>query len=267
MKKAILIAIDGCRADAINSEVTPNLVGLMQRGSFTLEAQTVSPSLTLPVHLSLLTSLSPKVHRVVNNEPKPFVKSHWSIFDFTHQRGLTSGMFYNWGPLRLMAEPESLDASCFLNNMDSPSGDWEVVKAGMQFITQKKPDFCSLYLGCLGERGQQYGFDSREYFEQLSLTDQAIGKLIDRLGKRKLLDQYNFVITGDNIWIALGPDFEERYQISTRISLLDCLPTLARLLNLRHSEQWEGRVLGEILKVKSPNYYTAAGSRKQQPAA
>lgn len=55
----LIISIDGLRPDAIFQAPMPNLIALMQTSAYTLNAQTIFPSLTLPSHTSMLTGLCP----------------------------------------------------------------------------------------------------------------------------------------------------------------------------------------------------------------
>ena len=69
--RVLILSIDGFRPDAI--ELTPmrNLQALMQEGAYSLVAQTIFPSSTLPSHASMLTGLCPNKHGVIWNDYIP----------------------------------------------------------------------------------------------------------------------------------------------------------------------------------------------------
>ncbi len=67
-KRVILFLLDGCRPDAITAASAPVICGLMARGAWTLKAQTIMPSITLPCHTSLFYSLLPARHGVLSND-------------------------------------------------------------------------------------------------------------------------------------------------------------------------------------------------------
>src|SRR6267378_3240742 len=51
----IVISVDGLRADAIHKFHAPTIERLMREGRYSLTAQTINTSLTLPAHTSMLT--------------------------------------------------------------------------------------------------------------------------------------------------------------------------------------------------------------------
>lgn len=53
MKKVILILADGLRPDALEACGHPYGKKILEKGSYSLEAETVYPSVTLPCHMSL----------------------------------------------------------------------------------------------------------------------------------------------------------------------------------------------------------------------
>lgn len=51
--KVILVSIDGMRPDGVINCKNPFVEQLMKMGSYTLDARTVSPSVTFPCHMSM----------------------------------------------------------------------------------------------------------------------------------------------------------------------------------------------------------------------
>jgi arylsulfatase A-like enzyme len=47
-------------------------------------------------------------------------------------------------------------------------------------------------------------------------------------------------------WLAAGPSIRAGHVIQTPVSLLDTAPTIAHMLGLKASPQWEGRCVDEI---------------------
>ena len=60
MNKVILISIDGMRPDGMQKCENPYLDELVKKSSYTFNAQTVYPSITLPCHLSMFHSIPPE---------------------------------------------------------------------------------------------------------------------------------------------------------------------------------------------------------------
>jgi predicted AlkP superfamily pyrophosphatase or phosphodiesterase len=71
LNKTILVIIDGCRSDGLEQAKTPNIDYMIENGTHTLNARTVTPSITLPAHFSIFTSLPPIAHNVLTNTGSP----------------------------------------------------------------------------------------------------------------------------------------------------------------------------------------------------
>ncbi len=66
-KKVILISIDGMRPDGLQQCGNPYLDELKKIASYTFNAKTVFPSITLPCHLLMFHSVPPERHGNFNN--------------------------------------------------------------------------------------------------------------------------------------------------------------------------------------------------------
>src|SRR5262245_49770519 len=60
--RVLLVSIDGLRPDALWAAPARNLLGLACRGAHAWEARTVTPSMTVPGHASMITGLTPASH-------------------------------------------------------------------------------------------------------------------------------------------------------------------------------------------------------------
>ena len=92
----VIIMVDGLRPDALKQAKTPALEGLIKRGSSTMKAQTVTPSLTLPAFASMLTGLPVEQHGVDWNEyeaPRGFLKSP-TVFEIATFNGSKWGAVF-----------------------------------------------------------------------------------------------------------------------------------------------------------------------------
>ena len=62
MEKVILVSIDGMRPDGLKACKNEYLDELVKTASYTFDAKTVYPSITLPCHLSMFHSVPPERH-------------------------------------------------------------------------------------------------------------------------------------------------------------------------------------------------------------
>ncbi|MCU0587050.1 MAG: alkaline phosphatase family protein [Syntrophobacteraceae bacterium] len=263
---AILIVIDGCRADVLSHTAVPNMDILIGFGVSTFSARTVMPSTTLPVHFSIFTSLPPEHHGITENlrRPVPFPGT-MTITEMVKAAGGTTCMFCNWEPLRDLAPAGALDHLHFAANLHSPCGDLDIAAAASAHITAFLPDFAFVYLGSTDVAGHDHGFMSREYLRAIQKADRALGLILNRLEGHGLSDRYNLILMSDHggidqshhepvpevltvPWIAYGPDIRHGIAIASPVSVLDTAPTLAKLLHLREHESWRGRIVEEILR-------------------
>ena len=98
----------------------PVLQSLMQTGAYSLSAQTINPSTTLPSHASMLSGLCPSAHGVTwdTYEPENGYAAGEDLFDLAHAAGLRTVMVVGKEKLRQVTEPSSLDVFQWVNDPD-----------------------------------------------------------------------------------------------------------------------------------------------------
>lgn len=266
MNKTLLILIDGCRTDVLANVDTPAIESLMATGAWTLNARTVSPSITLPVHFSIFTSMPPSNHGIfANSSGLPPSESATGFFQWVKMMGGTTAMYYNWEFLRQLSPPGYLDSSIYLNTALTSDGDMRIAKAASDNIISLEPDFAFVYLGVLDETGHAHGYESQLYIDSLRSADQAVGYLLDELSDAGLINQYNILLQSDHggfghshndpvpevmtiPWIMNGPDICSKEISETDITVLDTVPTLARCMGLPRHHLWQGKAIESIIR-------------------
>src|SRR5437867_6957073 len=86
----VVISIDGLRPDAIEKYNAVNIRRLMREGRYSLTAQTIPLSLTLPSHTSMLTGVGHDQHHVTWSSDKTKEKGYVSVptvFGLVHAYG------------------------------------------------------------------------------------------------------------------------------------------------------------------------------------
>ena len=274
MSKVILLHIDGCRVDTLRAAKTPNISKLMSSGAWTLKAQTVTPSVTLPVHFSIFASMNSIGHCVLTNGARPNVpRSIMGIIEWAKSHEKRTAMYYNWEFLRELSPPGSLDSSFFLNSLMEDDGDMQVAEFAAEDIIKNSPDFAFVYLGCPDEVGHDRGFESDEYVISLEKADKAIGYLLNSLKENNRQQEYTILLESDhggadhehtkNIpevmtvpWVINGPLIRageitlEQPKQNELISVVDTIPTLAHCLGIPSHPSWKGRIVTEAFITK-----------------
>ena len=154
MNKVILILVDGMRPDGFLSCGNPYIHEMMHRWFYTLNGQTVMPSVTLPCHMSLFHSVPPVRHGITTNVYVPMVRPLNGLFEQISNMGATASMFYS---------------SEFIHIRSCDHTDVLLTDHALAHIKEHKPDFLFLYLGETDEKGgHDSGWMSRDYLQLIS---------------------------------------------------------------------------------------------------
>jgi len=258
----ILVSIDGMRPDGLVQADTPTLDGLMARGSVSLTARTVMPSVTLPCHTSMLRGVDTPRHGITTNTFQPLARPVPSLIDVARAAGKRIGFFYNWEPLRDLYEAGNMDVAYFWGDPHQPEGDWHVVRAAAEHVAEPGFDFLFVYLGHTDECGHKHGWMTAPYLAAVANADRCVGHLLDacaRAGKDPVV-----LVQSDHgghgrshgtdspedmtiPWILAGPGVRTGHTLTTLVRIYDTCPTLAELLGLQPAPQWDGHIIEEAL--------------------
>jgi predicted AlkP superfamily pyrophosphatase or phosphodiesterase len=258
-RKIVLILVDGMRPDGLTQADTPTLKKLMAGGAYTLGAQSVLPSWTLPCITSLILGVEPLTHGTLTNN---FGSNSWEVpglIDLLHNAGYKTASFTNWEQLRDLSRPGALDMSVCINTAEShslPTGesDRTLISISCMALRQQPLDFVFLYLGSVDTAGHMYGWMSPEYIQAIENADLCVRHFLAELPEDTAV-----FITADHggIGKSHGSDSQEeltipflifagdvpRGEISTPVSILDIAPTIAACAGISPPPQWEGKAL------------------------
>ena len=251
--RVLILSIDGFRPEAI--ELTPmrNLQTLMQESAYSLTAQTIFPSSTLPAHSSMLTGLCPDKHGVDWNDYRPDrgYANGKDIFDLAHAAGLRTVMVVGKEKLRQVTEPESTDVFEFINDRDV------VIAARVAELIPQGFDLMFVHFPTPDWMGHEYGWLSPEQYSVLFRADEAIQTILNALGDADLRKDTLIIITADHgghdtthgssrledmtiPWIIAGPGVGH-IVLSTDVNTTDTTATVAWALGLPLQPEWDGR--------------------------
>lgn len=256
----ILISIDGMRPDAMQQADTPTMDRMMAQGSSTLQARTVMPSVTLPCHTSMLRGVDTPRHGITSNTFQPLARPVPSVIDVAHAAGKRTGFFYNWGELRDLCEPGSLDIAYFCQDAHRPEGDWRVARAAANALLEQPFDFLFLYLGYTDECGHKHDWMSAPYIEAIANADRCITHVLNACRESNQLP--TVLLLSDHgghgrshgtdspedmtiPWMLYGATIRSGHTLQSPVRIFDTAPTLAALLDLHAAPQWEGRIIEE----------------------
>ena len=255
MKKVILISIDGMRPDGALRCGNPFVKEMMEKGSYTLTAQTVFPSVTLPCHMSMFHSVEPGRHGITTNLYTPQVRPINGLMEQISQADGKCAMFYGWEPMRDVARPGSCLWSGYIYSYADDGVDGIVTDQALACIGRYHPDFVYIYMPETDDKGgHDTGWMSETYLKQVSAAIGNVKRLVEAAG-----DEYTVIVTADHgghdrthgtdmpedmtiPMFFVGKEFEPGRAIEN-VSILDIAPTIAKIMGVPAAREWEGRAL------------------------
>jgi predicted AlkP superfamily pyrophosphatase or phosphodiesterase len=250
IKRVLIITIDGLRPDAIALAPMPALMALMEQGAYSLTAQTIRPSATLPSHASMLTGLCPKKHGVNWNDylPENGFANGTDLFDLAKEVGLETDMYA--GKEKLSQVSESIDHFTYINDRDSVITDTILANFPGNFGVML------IHFPTVDWMGHEHGWLSPEQLSVARRADESIARLLAELDKRGLRDETLIIITADHgghdethgstlpedmtiPWIIAGPGVTAG-PLDTEVHTTDTAATAAWALGLPQPPDWDG---------------------------
>ena len=302
----VIITLDTTRADRLSvygfmDAAMPHLDRLAREGVVFDQATSVAP-LTLPAHCSLFTGLFPPAHGVRDNADRPLSPEHTTLAETLHAHGFRTGAFVG---------SVVLDADRGLaQGFDHYSG---VVSTDASERTPRPPrrrrgdevvtDAIRWIDGIQGSRFFVWAhlydphrpYDPPEpfrstytdpYTAEIAFADAQIGRLLEALDRRKLLDRTIVVVAADHgeslgdhgerdhgifvyesvlrvPLIIRAPNVSPR-RIADVVRLVDVMPTVLDLLSMpRHPV--DGKSLAGVLHGDPQHVELDAYSESQYP--
>jgi len=254
----LILSIDGLRPDAIYAAPMPNLIALIQSSAYTLNAQTVYPSVTLVSHSSMLTGFCPSKHEVDWNDyiPSKGYAIGTDLFDIAHSADLQTVMYVGKEKLRQVTEPSSIDVFVYVNDRD--------LVLAERLIADFPEDFGVLFVHfpLVDGMGHEYGWMSPEQLNVAFRADEALGMILAELDTRGIHDETLVIITADHgghgithgssmredmtiPWIASGPGIQPKV-LTTQVHTMDTAATAAFALGLPIPPEWDGVPVYEV---------------------
>ena len=252
--RVLLILVDGMRPDAI--EKSDRVKKILNKASYSMNTNTVMPSMTLPCHMSLFHSVDPSRHGITTNVYSPQVRPVKGLCEVLLQNEKKSAFFYNWEELRDLSRPGSLEFSFFCKGRDVgyDKANNIVTDAAIECLSQNYIDFAFLYLGYTDMAGHEYGWMSKEYMNAIENSLDNIERIINSLP-----DDYTVFITADHgghdrihgtdmkedmliPLIIVGDGFKENTIIKSA-NIKDIAPTITSVLGIKPDVEWEGKSL------------------------
>ncbi len=255
----IVISIDGLRPDAIERFGAGRLQRLMREGAWSLEAQTIYPSKTLPSHTSMLTGVPPEQHGVTWNSDKTDVHGVvdvTTVFEAAKRAGLGTAAFFSKSKFQHLQKPGTLD------HTQAPDG-WthllatQTVEDVVRYLRFERPNLLFVHIGEPDYAGHTVGWMSGIYGWAVRRADAAVGEVLAAADRAYGRGNYTVVVTADHgghgrdhgsadprdmtiPWIAWGKGVQPG-QLPAGIRTMDTAATALWLLGVPIPEAWTGK--------------------------
>lgn len=271
ISRVLLVSIDGLRPDVLLRAKAPVIQGLMARGSFTMWARTTALAVTLPSHTSMLTGVPPSKHGVTWNDPprqERQVYPAWpTLFELARADGYTTAMVTGKSKFVTLAKPKTLDWSYV------PTGsvikDGTVADTTVRWVERFAPEVLFVHLPGVDTAGHSKGWGSAEQLEAVAKADQCIGRILDAMKTKGVLDSTFILVTSDHggagkshgpedprsltiPWIAAGPDVRAGLDLTVEkdlpVETEDTFATLCYVLGIEPPRPIDGRPVTQIFR-------------------
>lgn len=216
-KKVILISIDGLRPDAVETCGHSFVNTLKENGCYSLDASSVVPPVTLPAHTSIFYSVPPIRHGIITNDYMPPVRPIRGLAEQLERADKTCAAFYGWEPMRHVWTSGNMKYSFFVNEYEEDNSDLLLTQEALSLIARKEPDFVYLYLVETDDKGGHDRGHGENIPEDMTIPMFFVGK-----------------------------EFPKGVQLHG-LTLLDLAPTIADLMEISKSREWEGTSVLEKL--------------------
>ena len=210
----LLISVDGLRPRDVTTERMPHLNRLAEQGTRAEGMRPSYPSLTFPNHYTLVTGLRPDRHGIVHNSMRDAALGE---FRLSNRAAVQDARWWGGEPVWVGAEKAGLRTatlfwpgseaaiagirpSRWLPFDETMSADARVDQV-LEWLTQPpatRPAFATLYFDAVDHQSHRHGPDSQQARTAMRDTDAAIGRLIDTLSARGLLERINIVMVSDH---------------------------------------------------------------------
>ncbi|TCD70791.1 hypothetical protein EIP91_001822 [Steccherinum ochraceum] len=214
-KTAIIVSIDGLRADYLDRGLTPHLLAISKDGLRAKSMQPVFPTLTFPNHWALMTGLYAEYHGIVaNNFWDPHsgqefhynkIESSWNsswwsgepMWETAEKAGIVTANLMWPGP---PVTSTGASSTYFIPWKDKVSlkSKHDQIMQWIDMPISERPQFIMAYEPSLDQAGHLMGPTSDLVNKVLGQVDQFAKDLHDSLEARNLTDIVDIVFVSDH---------------------------------------------------------------------
>jgi hypothetical protein len=253
--KVLVVSIDGLRPDAVFKAPAKQLLALACAGSYSWQARTVDPTVTIPGHASMLSGFPPEAHKIFHDDLRPGYIAVPTVMAQARRAGRRVVIVVGKEKLIQLAPPDTFDVFVWAPGGDNDVADKAIVeaRAGFELMVVHFPD--------VDLTGHAQGWMSEPYLAQVRTTDAALGRLLEVVPPETIVivsadhGGYGYIHWSDLPedhyipWIARGPGVPAGHAIAQPISTMDTAATAAQILGVKLAPGARGQPVLEALSA------------------
>jgi predicted AlkP superfamily pyrophosphatase or phosphodiesterase len=263
-RHVVVLSLDGARADALRSAMPSSLAA---RGAVSWTAQTITPSLTLPAHASMVAGVTPSVHGVTFNdwhEGRPYFRRATMFSEVTRGGGKAVALVHK-PKLIMLTPPGSVAAARHLLYPRFRQGD--VVETAARLFVEQRPALLFVHVADPDDAGHGRGWMSAEYLRVIAAAPALIERLLRAFEDAAASGESLLIVTADHgghnsthgtsrpedmtiPWLAFGGAARPGETLAQRIVVHDTAATVLAALGVPVPADWQGRSVLEALRAR-----------------
>ena len=256
----VVVSIDGLRPDAIARFKAPTLQRLIREGRYSLSAQTIDLSLTLPSHTSMLTGVGSDQHGVTWNSNKTAERGHVAvptIFGLARQAGFSTAAFFSKTKFEHLDVPQSLSHSRGPTRGPTPWSSTHTLGLVQEHLRGTRPNLLFVHFADADFAGHTFGWMGHTYGMAVREIDRSLATLLTTLDRTYGTGGYTLIVTADHgghgrthgttdrrdttiPWIVWGAGVTAGEPL-TGVRTMDTAATVMWMLGVSAPLNWTGR--------------------------
>ena len=219
----VLVSFDGFRHDYLTRYDTPSFDRVAETGALADALIPVYPSLTFPSHYSIATGLYPEHHGLVGN--RFFDPARGEEYHYRNTARVEDGTWYGGEPIWVTAETQGMVAAAMLfvgteaavggvrptfwTRYDARGSRRERVDQVLAWLSRPaltRPHLITLYFSAVDGAGHDAGPASPAVGGAVRQVDNALGWLLDGIGRLGHADRVSVVLVSDHGMGRVDPD-------------------------------------------------------------
>ncbi len=259
----VLLSLDGARSDAITTVLPPALAG---RAAVARAAKTISPSLTLPSHASMLSGVAPWRHGVTFNDWRDgeayFTRT--TVFtEVTGSGGRAAAIVHKRKLLMLSPPGPGLVVQYLAYPRFRQAA---VVAHAARYLREQRPAFLFVHVADPDDAGHRYGWMTPEYLAVVAGVPALIEQFLQAFEETGLAEQSLLIVTADHgghgrthgtnraedmmiPWMVFGAGVRRGTVIDRLVTIYDTGATVLGALGVPVPSDWHGRMIREAFST------------------